>query len=292
MAVRTCQTLIAGILLLLLLPGTAEGQDTNFPILQGPYLGQEPPGKTAELFAPGIVSVDRFSEFVCVFTPDGRECFFDWYGDDEYPRGAVLTTRIENGAWIGPEIAELFSGISDVFLPTLSPDGRYVFFTSTTLPVPDGFEGRIPMYFMAKTESGWSTPAYFADAIHASVTLEGTVYINSGRPIMPDHPFEKVVDLYQAFPFDTGHPVISPDGTYLVFDNSDLPRDGDCRLFVIFNDDGDWSDPVSLGDHISQHAFCAWISPDGKYLFFHSLDTAKGNIYWISTDIITDLRAR
>ena len=47
-----------------------------------------------------------------------------------------------------------------------------------------------------------------------------------------------------------------------------VTRDGDCRLFVIFNDDGDWSDPVSLGKYIRQHAFCAWIS----------------------TDIITDLR--
>jgi len=45
-----------------------------------------------------------------------------------------------------------------------------------------------------------------------------------------------------------------------------------------------------LGDQITQHAFCAWISADAKYLFFHSLDTAKGNIYWISTDIITYLR--
>ena len=27
-----------------------------FPVLQGPYLGQEPPGTTPEIFAPGIVS--------------------------------------------------------------------------------------------------------------------------------------------------------------------------------------------------------------------------------------------
>jgi len=274
----------------LLHSGSIEAQAADFPVLQGSYLGQDPPGRTARIFAPGIVSVERFSTFICIFTPDGRECFFDWHGDDEYPRGAVLTTRIENGVWIEPEIADLFSGFGDVFLPTLSPDGRYWFFTSPSLPVPEEVGGRIPMFFMERTQSDWTTPAWFADAIHASATLDGTVYINSGRPLMPGHPFERVVELYDAFPFDIGHSVISPDGSYLIFDNSDLPRVGDCRLFVIFNDDGDWSDPVSLGDHIQQHAFCAWISADGKYLFFHSRDTAKGNIYWISTDIIADIR--
>ncbi len=267
---RLISALILGVLLLH--PGHSLAQDTGFPVLRGPYLGQNPPGKTAEIFAPGIVSVERFGEFVCIFTPDGRECFFDRHGDDEYPHGAVLTTRIQNGIWIEPVIADLFSGFGEVFLPTLSPDGRYWFFTSTTLPVPDDIEGRIPMFFMEKAESGWTAPAYCADAIHASATREGTVYISSGRPIM------------------AGHPVISPDGSYLIFDNSDLPRVGECRLFVIFNDDGVWSDPVSLGDHIAQHAFCAWISADGKYLFFHSRDNAKGNIYWISTDIIADVR--
>ena len=107
---------------------------------------------------------------------------------------------------------------------------------------------------------------------------------------MSDNPFTRIVELYQAFPFDTGHSVIAPDGSYHLFDNPDLPREGDCRLFVIFNDDGVWSDPISLSDYIQQHAFCAWISADGKYLFFHSLDNAKGNIYWISAEIITDIR--
>ncbi|MFC1530029.1 hypothetical protein ACFL6R_04865 [Gemmatimonadota bacterium] len=275
---------------LLLYCGIDRTQEIDFPILQGPYLGQEPPGKTPEIFAPGIVSVERFSEFVCMFTPGARECFFDWYGDDEYPRGAVLTTRVENGKWIEPEIASLFSGFGDVFLPTMSPDGKYWFFTSFTLPVPDGVEGQIPMFYMEREESGWSTPEYLADAIHASATLDGTVYINSGREIMTGHPFNRVVDLGQLFSFDIGHPVISPDGSHLIFDSNDLPPTGDCKLFVIFQNNGSWSDPVSLGEYIKQHAFCAWITFDGDYIFFHSLDNRKGNIYWISADIIEDLK--
>lgn len=39
-----------------------------------------------------------------------------------------------------------------------------------------------------------------------------------------------------------------------------------------------------------QQAFCAWITSDGKYIFFHSLDNRKGNIYWVSAEIIEKLR--
>jgi len=288
MVKRVSQLLILSVFLFS--SGIAQAQDIDFPVLRGTYLGQDPPGMTPEIFAPGILSVDKFSEFVCIFTPGAMECFFDWYGDDEYPSGVVVTTRVENGKWIKPEIADLFSGFGEVFLPTMSPDGKYWFFTSSTLPVPEGVEGRIPMFYMEMKESGWTTPEYFADAIHASATLDGTVYINSGRGIITGHPFDRVVDLYQSFPFDIGHPVISPDGSYLIFDNSNLPRVGDCRLFVIFNHDGSWSDPVSLSKYIKQHAFCAWITFDGKYLFFHSQDNQKGNIYWISADIVKDLK--
>lgn len=34
------------------------GQD-EFPVLESPYLGQEPPGLTPEIFAPGIISTEH-----------------------------------------------------------------------------------------------------------------------------------------------------------------------------------------------------------------------------------------
>jgi Tol biopolymer transport system component len=267
-------------------------QQADFPELKGPYLGQKPPGKTPEIFAPGIVSVDRYGEFVCMFSPQGNECIFDRYGDDEYANGAVFMTRIENGKWIKPEIFALFSKFEDVFLPTLSPDGKYWFFTSNSLPVPDETKRIIPMYFMKKTETGWTEPEYLTQSIHASMTLDGTVYLNSGREIISQPELKTVIDLYGLFPFEVGHPVISPDGSYLIFDNGELADQRDCKLFVSFKqNNGSWSDPISLGRYIKQHAFCAWISYDGKYVFFHSRDSAKGNIYWISAEIIEELKS-
>ena len=270
----------------------AQKEVTKFPTLKGPYLGQKPPGMTPEIFAPGIISIGKYSEFVCIFTPGAEECVFDRHGDDEYQRGAILTTRIENGNWIKPEIHKVFETFGDVFLPTVSPGGQYWFFTSNSLPVPDGLNKIIPMYFIKQTKTGWTKPEYLTQSIHASMTLDGTVYVNSGREIRPQNNFKTIVDLYGTVPFDAGHAVISPDGSYLIFDNRELPRDGECRLFVSFKiDEGSWTDPVSLGRYIKQNAFCAWITFDGKYIFFHSLDNSKGNIYWISAKIIEALRS-
>ena len=266
-------------------------KETDSSIFQGPYLGQKPPGMAPEIFAPGIVSVDKYSEFVCMFTPGAEECIFDRYGDDEYQSGAVFVTRIKNGKWTEPEIFTVLEKYDDVFLPTLSPDGKYWFFTSKNLPVPEGTKKIIPMYFIEKNETGWTGPEYLTQSIHASMTLDGIVYVNSGRKIKSNPKLKTIVDLYGSLPFETGHPVISPDGSYLVFDNRKLAGQNDCKLFVSFKKGDFWTDPISLNKFIKQHAFCAWITFDGKYIFFHSLDSAKGNIYWISAEIIEELKS-
>jgi len=285
------KTIVVLTLMSTILASGINAQQDAFPVLKGPYLGQKPPGMTPELFAPGIVSVDKYSEFVCVFTPDGQECIFDRHGDDEHQRGAVFKTRIENGRWTEPEIHEAFTDFGEVFLPTMSPDGRYWFFTSMTLPVPEGTKKIIPMYFVRETEAGWTEPEYLTQSIHASATLDNIVYVNSGREIERHEDFDEIVDLYGSLPFDAGHSCVSPDGTYLIFDNKELPRIGNCGLFVTFKKgDGSWTDPIHLGKYIQQHAFCAWITCDSEYIFFHSQDDSKGNIYWVSADIIQKLK--
>ena len=51
-------------------------QQTEFPKLTGPYLGQTPPKMIPEVFAPGIVSKVGSHEFAGTFSPDGKEFFF------------------------------------------------------------------------------------------------------------------------------------------------------------------------------------------------------------------------
>ena len=87
----------------------AQEKVADFPVLKGPYLGQKPPGMTPELFAPGIVSVNKYSEFVCMFTPGGKECIFDRHGDDEYQSGAVFFKKMKYGKLNEPEIYKILA---------------------------------------------------------------------------------------------------------------------------------------------------------------------------------------
>jgi hypothetical protein len=80
------------------------------------------------------------------------------------------------------------------------------------------------------------------------------------------------------------HPVIAPDGSYLIFDTGGPPA----RL-CFRNDDGTWGEPIDLGAHgLNPKAPVSSVSPDGKYLFL----SMGGDIYWVSTQLIEALRPR
>jgi hypothetical protein len=59
------------------------------------YFGQTPPGDTAVVFAPGVISrTDRYETGI-TFSPDGNEVYFEASGDS-YPGGVYFTKRDNN----------------------------------------------------------------------------------------------------------------------------------------------------------------------------------------------------
>ena len=54
----------------------------HFPVFQGAYLGQKPPGITPQVFAPGIVSTETYNETGCTFSIEGKEFYFTRSGGD------------------------------------------------------------------------------------------------------------------------------------------------------------------------------------------------------------------
>ena len=50
--------------------------DFNFSTLNGFYIDQKPPGKTPEVFAPGIISTSEFNDRDLTISPDGSQIFF------------------------------------------------------------------------------------------------------------------------------------------------------------------------------------------------------------------------
>ena len=85
-------------IMLLVLSGCAprgcpdEAGGSGFPTLQGPYLGQTPPGSEPELFAPGLVSTG-FYERDLLISPDGDEIY---YGLVAGRTVTIMVTRLED----------------------------------------------------------------------------------------------------------------------------------------------------------------------------------------------------
>jgi len=270
--------------------------------LDGPYLGQAPPGLTPEIFGPGIVSRALALNFCCSFAPDGREFYYNHFMN-------VMVCRRNEDGWLTPEPAA-FTRQQRALEPHVTLDGSKLYFTWFQ-PTPEEFRldprlfnPNAGIYVCEQTATGWSEPRYVGHGGSTTSSLDGTVFVSerrrdpeSGgvtfsqikRAVLEDGIFVAfeslgggLTDLSEEYPISS-HPCISPDGRTILFDSS--VRSG---LSVAFLDEsGVWGKPLKLSEHgLSAEAGIATYSPDGKYIFFQNL----GDIYWISAEFVERLR--
>jgi len=262
-------------------------QQTDFPKLTGPYLGQKPPGMTPEIFAPGFVSSTDFIEQGCTWSPDLKECYFSRSETSAWGSNmAIWFTREVNGVWTEPRLAP-FSGVYRDGRPFMTRDGKHMIFYRSSNAKNKTAQGT---WVAERMGAGWSEARLFVDAYNLNTNDFKTFYFttekdeNGNRDIggmqYENGAFSEAMKLegelntkaYEA------HGAISPAGDFILFD-------GDKHTFVSFRqDDGIWSRGIDLNTSYVMPAF----SPDGKYIFFK-----RGNdIYWISAKIIDVLRPK
>lgn len=265
-----------------------EGAATEFPVLSGPYLGQEPPGMEPELFAPGIVSTAG-GEWSSTFTPDGTTFLFGFRGE---PHGILVMDEID-GRWTEPRLAPFSGGHPDYDL-NFSPDGSMLYFTSARPGVAPEGEGRSSdLWIAVRGENGWGDAVNVGEPVNTaqselypSITDEGTLYFfgdaRGGAEVGGAYVARLSGGAYSepellGPTINTEHgvfdPFIAPDESYLIF-ASDRPDGlGDGDLYISFRQgDGAWGEAINLGGTINspQTDFCPSITKDGKYLFFSS----------------------
>ncbi len=215
---------------LCLATGSLFSQQSNLLDLNGPYLGQKPPGVKAEIFAPEIVSTG-LDDNIITFTPDGKECFWHvlFTGME-----TILTSRLENGKWTKPEVAS-FSGMYSDGWPAFHPNGNVLFFHSQRPTGNNDFTDNLNIWYVEKTGNGWSEPKLLGAPVNGkgnagcpSITNEGTLYISKRFP----------------------------DGTEQI-----------CRSKFV---NGKYLDPEILPKHIniSKYNFHTYIAPDESYLIY------------------------
>ncbi|MBN2246264.1 MAG: PD40 domain-containing protein [Candidatus Aminicenantes bacterium] len=302
-------------------------QQSNFPKLSGPYLGQKPPGMTPEIFAPGIISTGM-SESAITVSPDGNEIFYTVHaGNSE----TIVTTRLENGIWTAPEVATFSGKYLDGF-PAMHPDGSKLYFHSYR-PLNSGEEIAevVNIWFVEREGNRWSEPKPVGPPVNGdgfvccpSITRTGTLYyskktkdggekIYRSRYVDGQYLEPEELPPHVNSEKDQFHAVISPDETYLI-----LPRE---EYLVSFRDEADqWTELISLREPVNEHrsGWCPSISSDGRYFFFAaypSIEWKKSfekrhtysdfqeitlkhpasertDIFWVDTKIIEELRLK
>jgi Tol biopolymer transport system component len=245
---------------------------------------------TPRLFAPGIVSTGDI-EFGPAFEPDGKTVYFT-KGSPGLKRVMwIVVSRLRNGAWTTPEIAPFSGRYSDID-PTLSPDGRKLFFASTR--PTEGTEPRkdFDLWVVEKSDRGWGEPHNLGEPVNStgsesttSVASDGTLYFasggrNGGRPGRRLFRSRFLAGRYQEpeplpAPIDGGeedsNQYISPDGSLLIF-SSKRAGAAEPALFVSRFENGAWTEPVSAGAKLNADfaPYTPLVSPDGKTFYFSS----------------------
>lgn len=275
----------------------AQGSDTL-------WLGQKPPGTQPQQFAPDMVSVEGRYEFGVSFSPDLREMYFTALevveGADTYPQ--IYHTKLSEGHWTKPEKVNFTQGkMAYELVPYVSLNEDRVYFTARQPDSEDSGIWYVPRSNRSHKAKRWElslntgrlsdfNQARNGDLVFTNMK-ERKMYIaeNNAGDISPPRPMDIAFGI---------HGFMSPDNDYLLVNarhRKDVSRK-DSDLFVYFRkENGGWSEPVNLGNHINTPHFetVPRVTPDGKYLFFGRYNEPGGisNIYWVSTSVIHELKA-
>jgi hypothetical protein len=245
-----------------------------------------------EIFAPGIISAPDFMEFSGTFSTDGSEYYFYRFYEN-LQGGRILFSKIVDGKWTTPEqlaFTEEF-GASE---PLLTFDNTKLFFMWKH-PVPPGQPGFPAYFFVERMPEGWSEPKYAGQGMFLSSSRDGQLYTTDmslyaygttylAKVTIDNGLFTNYEKLsIQPRLGSQAHPCIAPDGSYLLFDVN-----GGKYLFVSFKKaDGTWGEAIDLTKHgFDRLAGGAYVSPDGKYLFF----ALHGDIWWVDIKVVENLR--
>ena len=285
-------------------------QQNDFPKLTGPYLGQTLPGNTPESFAS-----EFFNQFDFIrdgaFTPDGKEFYFTSVENGKY---TIMFSKFDS-TWSPPAQA-FFSGESNDFELCTASDGQKLFFASMrSSKEKEEMENDIDIWKIEKQNGVWGKPKPLDRTINTkcmeyypSVASNGNLYfvrndLNLTRgdiyfSKLTNGNFEEPEKLPEVvnLPTIAFNAFVAPDESYLIF-STYIQADSiwHSNLLISFrNQDGSWSKPKDFGNKINslKSEYSPWVSHDGKYFFYSSSDSKKGDIYWVDAKIIEELRPK
>ncbi len=199
-------------------------------------------------------------EYINAITADGKKLIFTRrtliYQDSlskKYSEGIFQSLNKDSIWGKASELSRSLNRFANIGALTISPDGRYIFFTACHAPV--GY-GSCDLYYAVKTGKSWGSP------------------INLG-PIINTTTWES-------------QPSFSSDGRTLYFASTRKGGYGSSDIWKSFlHESGRWSKPVNLGRPINtvNSEMAPFIHPDGETMYFSSdghLGLKESDLYYTS----------
>ena len=295
---------IPSIVILLALAWGLDASGQSFPRLQGPYLGQEPPGLTPQPFAPGIITTGE-QEGSSGFAKGGTVFLFQKFRDN---RCHTYITRLENGVWTAPELIPFWETMIDNGDFVFSSDDKTMLYQVRT----NAESGPISHIWRAEvTDTGWGERAPFPPPINtrfesfASDTADGTLYFFSRRPggkgrsdlymsVLKEGAHAEPVNLGSLnTEYDEWDPFIAPDESYLLFCSTKPGGFGRDDLYITFKGkDGSWGPPVNMGQEVNSSGSenRPYVTRDGRYFFFTSTRNGSRDTFWVKAEYLDRFR--
>ncbi|QGY44197.1 hypothetical protein GM418_11165 [Maribellus comscasis] len=267
---------------------SASAQQNSFD-----YFGLPSPEDKIELFAPGIVSLENTKEYSLAVSPVGDEVFF---ATGTWPECKIMHVKKMESGWSKPEVA-FFSRDCFAVEPAFSPDGKYLYFSSSK------GEKDIKQYSIRRMEKAgnkWVNAKKIIDItnpdileFHPSITNEGTIYFcawdlktNKGSIYKSDY----LNGVYsepakENVPFEGNcsvtNPFVDPAGKFIITSTEVENSKSKYDAFISYRNKEGWAKPVNFGKRFNSSEVddSFDISPDGKFLFIYKND----NVYRTET---------
>jgi len=281
---------------------------SDFPVLKGPYLGQKPPGKIPVKFPFDYMPPGYKLHSAPAFMPGGEEVYFSAMDFSVRFSEKIFFMKIVAETWTSPKVAP-FSGSTFDGSPSISRDGRYLFFSSARKLDGEGMidTGERNIWYVERKGEDWGSPRPLDFRTEgwengSDLSERGNLFFDSKDIYEIKFPPEetgvvnKLGDAINS-DFTELHPCVAPDERFLVFYSSRPGHHGSESgdLYISFiNDNGTWKQAVNLGKQFNKgHLSTSFprLSPDGRYFFFLKLVSIpwQAEVFWVSVKALDDL---
>jgi Tol biopolymer transport system component len=278
------------------------GSSTCKPTIRYDGLGPIPSKDQALPFGADVLPLPSSAERVVAIHPNGSELFFTRLAA---PGPQIMRSDFRDGAWQAPEQAS-FSDVGINTEPSISPDGRTLFFVSTRPP-----SRGTNIWKTELSDSGWSTPSRLSDSVngpgnewHPQVVANGDLYFaadDRGDSLgsadlyvskRKNGAYQDAINLGNRINTSAAEwdAYVDPTERFMLFKSDRAGGYGGTDIYISHREKGGWGKAKNLGPVVNSanDEDSGELTPDQRFVIFarRANNAAPWVLYWIDADAL------